>query len=226
MIFASELASRRRTTATRSYAPSSRRRALGTMSLSLMKRLRLTINLIPLRKCRSRFLGARKPTPKYKSSEPKVMSTFHIPAIEAQAVGRVYRLGQKRPVEITRLVMENSVEERMMKMLEKKYGANKLDGSGGAAAAPAADALPSANNIPATASPLEASDDDDTTPAATETQPCIVLVGNIKSDKAEIMADEFDLLFGVEGTFAAVAPTVTVFPRRTPPLVAISHCVN
>jgi SNF2 family DNA or RNA helicase len=35
------------------------------------------------------------------------------PAQEVQAVGRIYRMGQTKPVTITRLVMRNSVEERI-----------------------------------------------------------------------------------------------------------------
>lgn len=44
------------------------------------------------------------------------------PAVEAQAIGRVHRLGQKRKVEIIRMVMKDSVETRIQKMLKKKYG--------------------------------------------------------------------------------------------------------
>jgi superfamily II DNA or RNA helicase len=44
------------------------------------------------------------------------------PALEAQAIGRVHRLGQKRNVEIVRFVMKDSVESRILEMLEKKYG--------------------------------------------------------------------------------------------------------
>jgi hypothetical protein len=44
------------------------------------------------------------------------------PAVEAQAIGRVYRLGQTRNVQIVRLVIKNSVEERLMVLNQKKYG--------------------------------------------------------------------------------------------------------
>jgi hypothetical protein len=44
------------------------------------------------------------------------------PAIESQAVGRVYRLGQTRPVQIIRLIMQGSVESRIRTMLQIKYG--------------------------------------------------------------------------------------------------------
>lgn len=42
------------------------------------------------------------------------------PAIEDQAVDRVYRLGQKRPTTVWRLVMEGSVEERVLDIQKRK----------------------------------------------------------------------------------------------------------
>jgi SWI/SNF-related matrix-associated actin-dependent regulator of chromatin subfamily A3 len=42
------------------------------------------------------------------------------PAIEDQAVDRVYRLGQKRETTVWRLVMENSIEERVLDVQERK----------------------------------------------------------------------------------------------------------
>jgi SNF2 family DNA or RNA helicase len=39
---------------------------------------------------------------------------------EAQAVDRVHRLGQKRPVTIMRFIMENSFEEKMLDLQRKK----------------------------------------------------------------------------------------------------------
>ena len=42
------------------------------------------------------------------------------PAIEDQAVDRVYRLGQKRPTTVWRLVMENSIEDRVLDIQKKK----------------------------------------------------------------------------------------------------------
>jgi len=95
------------------------------------------------------------------------------PALEAQAIGRVHRLGQKRSVDIVRLVMKDSVEVRIRKMLEKKYGSSSKEDN-------------------------DSDDDDDedynpgSKPAATP------MVGSIVSDKAAVMEDEFDLLFGVE----------------------------
>ncbi|KAJ5176963.1 uncharacterized protein N7482_002840 [Penicillium canariense] len=42
------------------------------------------------------------------------------PAIEDQAVDRVYRLGQKRETTVWRVVMENSIEERVLDIQERK----------------------------------------------------------------------------------------------------------
>lgn len=44
------------------------------------------------------------------------------PAIEDQAVDRVHRLGQRRETTVFRLVMEGSIEERVLLIQEKKRG--------------------------------------------------------------------------------------------------------
>ena len=97
------------------------------------------------------------------------------PALEAQAIGRVHRLGQKRAVTVTHLVMEDSVDTRIRKMLEIKYGSASatavLDDDG-----------------------VDDIGDEDKKPAAKPT----ALLGSIATDKATVLADEFDLLFGVE----------------------------
>jgi superfamily II DNA or RNA helicase len=49
------------------------------------------------------------------------------PALEAQAIGRVHRLGQKRSVVITRLIMKDSVESRIVEMLKSKFGSVSTD---------------------------------------------------------------------------------------------------
>jgi SNF2 family DNA or RNA helicase len=49
-----------------------------------------------------------------------VMEPQYNPAAEAQAVDRVHRLGQKRPVETTRYIINNSFEEKMLELQEKK----------------------------------------------------------------------------------------------------------
>ena len=44
------------------------------------------------------------------------------PALEAQAMGRVVRLGQKRPVTVYRLVVEDSIDSRTREVLAQKLG--------------------------------------------------------------------------------------------------------
>ena len=44
------------------------------------------------------------------------------PALEAQAVGRVYRLGQRKSVKIIRMQMKDSFESRLVGVLKKRYG--------------------------------------------------------------------------------------------------------
>jgi SWI/SNF-related matrix-associated actin-dependent regulator of chromatin subfamily A3 len=46
--------------------------------------------------------------------------TWWAPAIEDQAIDRVHRLGQTRPCTVFRLVMENSIEESVLKLQEDK----------------------------------------------------------------------------------------------------------
>ncbi|KAF2099155.1 hypothetical protein NA57DRAFT_27133, partial [Rhizodiscina lignyota] len=49
-----------------------------------------------------------------------MMDTWWAPAIEDQAVDRVHRLGQKRECRVWRLVMEGSIEERVLSIQEDK----------------------------------------------------------------------------------------------------------
>lgn len=98
------------------------------------------------------------------------------PALEKQAIGRVHRLGQKRSVEIIRLVTNDSVESRMLEFLEKKYGKSSCSSE--------KDSEGSDNKGP-----------DEAKPAADLGQ-----VGNVITDRATVMMGEFDLLFGVESS--------------------------
>ncbi|KAI5868628.1 SNF2 family N-terminal domain-containing protein [Durotheca rogersii] len=49
-----------------------------------------------------------------------VMEPQYNPAAEAQAVDRVHRLGQTRPVRTVRYIMRGSIEEKMLELQEKK----------------------------------------------------------------------------------------------------------
>jgi SNF2 family DNA or RNA helicase len=46
-------------------------------------------------------------------------------AVEQQAMDRVYRIGQKRPVRVYRFVMKDSLEERMLNIQEAKLALGK-----------------------------------------------------------------------------------------------------
>jgi SNF2 family DNA or RNA helicase len=49
-----------------------------------------------------------------------VMEPQYNPAAEAQAIDRIHRLGQKRPVRTVRYIMRDSFEEKMMELQDKK----------------------------------------------------------------------------------------------------------
>ncbi|KAI2635247.1 SNF2 family N-terminal domain-containing protein [Xylaria nigripes] len=49
-----------------------------------------------------------------------MMEPQYNPAAEAQAIDRVHRLGQKRPVRTVRYIMRNSIEEKMLLLQDKK----------------------------------------------------------------------------------------------------------
>ncbi len=93
------------------------------------------------------------------------------PSLEAQAVGRVHRLGQTRPVEIVRLIMKDGIEMRIKQFVETKYSNSK---------------------------PMSSSSDTSVEDIALFTRPVAPpIVGSLQTDKAAIMAEEFDFLFGV-----------------------------
>jgi len=63
---------------------------------------------------------------------------FHLdpwwnPAVENQASDRAHRIGQKKKVTITRILMKHTIEEKMMELKKRKleiYKAVMEDGSG------------------------------------------------------------------------------------------------
>ena len=57
------------------------------------------------------------------------------PAVEAQAIGRAYRMGQTSAVSVHRLVVKDTVEERIQKMLEARNQAAPAPGAGPAGGA-------------------------------------------------------------------------------------------
>ncbi|KAI8820231.1 SNF2 family N-terminal domain-containing protein [Fimicolochytrium jonesii] len=49
-----------------------------------------------------------------------VMDPWWNPAVEDQAFDRIHRLGQYRPIKITRMIIENSIESRILQLQDKK----------------------------------------------------------------------------------------------------------
>lgn len=98
------------------------------------------------------------------------------PALEKQAIGRVHRLGQKRNVEIIRLFVKDSVETRICKFLEMKYGAPGDSSKEG----------PEKNANESGSGEVE--------------NEAFEAVGNLASErpKNKMVTSEFDMLFGVE----------------------------
>lgn len=54
------------------------------------------------------------------ASHVMLMDPWWNPAMEQQAQDRIHRLGQYKPVKVTRFIIRGSVEERMLKLQEKK----------------------------------------------------------------------------------------------------------
>jgi SNF2 family DNA or RNA helicase len=63
-----------------------------------------------------------------------VLDPWWNPAVEAQAVDRAHRIGQRNPVMVYRLVSEDTIEEKVMELKARKATlfAKVVDGEGGA----------------------------------------------------------------------------------------------
>ncbi|QNN52416.1 DEAD/DEAH box helicase [Nocardioides mesophilus] len=70
-----------------------------------------------------------------------VLDPWWNPAVEAQAVDRVHRIGQKRQVFVYRLVSENTIEQKVMELKARKAAlfSRVIDGDGAMASAVGAD---------------------------------------------------------------------------------------
>jgi len=54
------------------------------------------------------------------ASQVIILDPFWNPYIEEQAIDRAHRLGQERPVKVHRVLIENTVEDRILNLQEKK----------------------------------------------------------------------------------------------------------
>ena len=71
-----------------------------------------------------------RPLPPQAASHVFIMEPNMNPAVEAQAIGRAYRMGQTSAVSVHRLVVKDTVEERIQKMLEARNQAAPAGGAG------------------------------------------------------------------------------------------------
>jgi DNA repair protein RAD16 len=62
------------------------------------------------------------------ASQVFIMDPWYNPAVEWQSGDRVHRIGQTRPVRITRLVIENSIESRIIELQAKKAQVTPVPG--------------------------------------------------------------------------------------------------
>jgi superfamily II DNA or RNA helicase len=122
------------------------------------------------------------------------------PALDAQAIGRVHRLGKKRQVEVVRLIVENSIETRILRKnsypvvgISKQESEMSLEGgeehteSSSTAISTSGDStrplsLAEENNSSALSSDIIGHGD--------------AMVGSLKSDKTMLKVEHFDELFG------------------------------
>ncbi|KAH3900958.1 related to DNA repair protein RAD5 [Saccharomycodes ludwigii] len=54
------------------------------------------------------------------SNRAFIMDPWWSPSVEDQAIDRIHRMGQKRPVVVTRFIVEGSIEEKMLLIQERK----------------------------------------------------------------------------------------------------------
>ena len=143
------------------------------------------------------------------------------PALEAQAIGRVYRLGQRKPVTVIKMRMKDSFESRLVKVLKRKYDTGSKPDSEDSSSKPASaeekkeeDAAVQSSDTAAQSSDTAAQISDtaaqssvnqtDTAAqssanqtAAATTEVVTADVGHMTTDKANLMTEEFDALFGI-----------------------------
>ena len=54
------------------------------------------------------------------------MDPWWNPAVEVQAMDRIHRLGQHRPIVVKRMIIENSIESRIIELQNKKSTLDSL----------------------------------------------------------------------------------------------------
>jgi SNF2 family DNA or RNA helicase len=108
-----------------------------------------------------------------------IMDAVMNPALEAQAVGRVHRMGQKRPVFVKRLVMKGSVEEQIVKLQSRKMQGSDVATEEGAATDGGSSASQKGKKRGRSEQKVKQAD----------------FAGAIKDDKVQMKVEELEILF-------------------------------
>jgi superfamily II DNA or RNA helicase len=103
------------------------------------------------------------------------------PSLTEQAIGRAWRMGQKREVQVKHLIVKDSIESNILKLIADRNKSGK-DGDGGVRVLVLA-------VLPAVAAAAAAAE-------ATMTKSEIA--GHLKADKQRLKREELELLFGIE----------------------------
>jgi superfamily II DNA or RNA helicase len=103
------------------------------------------------------------------------------PSLTEQAIGRSWRMGQKREVQVKHLIVKDSIESNILKLIADRNKSGK-DGDGGKDSE-------DENADPAVAAAAAAAE-------ATMTKSEIA--GHLKADKQRLKREELELLFGIE----------------------------
>ena len=112
------------------------------------------------------------------------------PALEAQAIGRVYRLGQRKPVQVLKLRMKDSFESRLVKVLKRKFDTATKP-------SPSESSSGEEKKSDDNDSDKNAGEKKDGKGASIDISPVTATLGHMNRDKADLMTEEFDALFGL-----------------------------
>ena len=106
-------------------------------------------------------------------------------ALEEQAIGRVHRMGQKRHVKVIKLVMRDSIEERMVQLYDKTNSTKIVASLASSSSSSSLSSTSSSSNASGNSSETAISIDDDTPTVTT---------GGIQSDKTALKIESYDAL--------------------------------
>lgn len=124
------------------------------------------------------------------------------PALEAQAIGRVHRLGQKRQVEIIRLIVDNSIETRIL--CRNRQPTVATSGQGNTCRLNEEDTMEDDLNSTSisedSSMQFSLTEVSNYSASFSSTLGGQAIVGSLKNDKSLLKVEQFDELFGFKGS--------------------------